>query len=137
MRASPDLTDIRERCQHRKDQRGLFHRWSFAQRQAFLSYKAEQRGIVFVSVDPRHTSCQCPKCGHTEKANRKRQSVFRCVGCGYEANADFVAACNLRQKGISLLARLLSVSPSCQTTSGSSEPGCRLGASPAALARGN
>ncbi|MCC6446579.1 MAG: transposase [Armatimonadetes bacterium] len=120
-----DLTDIRERCQHRKGQRGLFHRWSFAQLQAFLAYKAQQHGIVFVRLDPRHTSRQCPKCGHTEKANRKRQGVFHCVGCGYEANADFVAACNLRQKGRSLLARLLSESPSCPTTSGSSEPGRR------------
>src|ERR1019366_8518497 len=108
---------------HCKEQRGLFHRWSFAQLQAFLSYKAEQRGIVFVSVDPRNTSRQCPRCGHIEKANRKRQSVFHCVGCGYEANADFVAATNLRQKGTSLLARLLSVSQSCQTTSGSEESG--------------
>ena len=108
------LTGIRDRCNHRKEQRGPFHRWSFRQLQSFLSYKAEQRGICVLLVDPRNTSRACPRCERTEKANRKQQSTFCCQACGYTANADLVAATNLRQKGMSLLARPLSDGPSCQ-----------------------
>jgi IS605 OrfB family transposase len=106
--AIEDLTDIREGCKHRKKQRGLFHRWSFAQLASFLIYKAERKGILVVSVDPRYSSQTCSKCGHCEKKNRKSQSLFCCQVCGYTVNADFNAAQNLRQRGIASLATLVS-----------------------------
>jgi putative transposase len=107
-----DLKDIRDRCKHRKATRGLFHRWSFAQLQDFLSYKAERKGVHLLAVEPYNTSRTCPKCGHCEPDNRLSQSEFKCRGCVYNANADYVAAQNLRQKGIASLSRLLSDSPS-------------------------
>jgi putative transposase len=125
-----ELTGIRDRCRHRQEQRGLFHRWSFHQLQSLLAYKAEQRGIRVLKVDPRNTSRACPRCGHTEKANRKRQSVFSCQACAYTANADYVAATNLCQQGRSLLARPLSDGPSCQPPVSLLETGTGLGASP-------
>jgi IS605 OrfB family transposase len=125
-----ELTGIRDRCRHRKGQRGLFHRWSFHQLRSFLAYKAEQRGIRVLAVDPRNTSRTCPRCSHCDKANRKQQSVFCCQSCGYTANADFVAATNLRQKGIALLARPLSDGPSCQPPVSLFGTGTGLGASP-------
>lgn len=125
-----ELTGIRDRCRHRKGQRGLFHRWSFFQLRSFLAYKAEQQAIRVLAVDPRNTSRTCPRCCHCDKANRKQQSVFRCQSCGYTANADFVAAANLRQKGIALLARPLSDGPSCQPPVSLSGIGTGLGASP-------
>jgi putative transposase len=106
--AIEDLTDIREGCKQRKKQRGLFHRWSFAQLASFLSYKAERKGILVVSVDPQYSSQTCSKCGHCEKKNRKSQSRFCCQVCGYTVNADYNAAHNLRQRGIASLARLMS-----------------------------
>jgi len=109
--AIEDLTDIREGCKHRKKQRGRFHRWSFAQLGAFLVYKAERKGILVVSVDPQYSSQTCHKCGHCERKNRKGQSLFVCQSCGYTANADYNAAQNLRQRGTSFLARLMSDSP--------------------------
>ncbi|MCW3053539.1 MAG: ISSoc1, transposase [Chthonomonadales bacterium] len=109
--AIEDLTDIREGCKHRKKQRGLFHRWSFAQLASFLTYKAERKGILVVSVDPQYSSRTCSKCGHCEKRNRKSQSLFCCKACGYTVNADYNAAQNLRQRGIAFLARLMSDSP--------------------------
>jgi putative transposase len=125
-----ELTGIRDRCRHRKGQRGLFHRWSFYQLRSFLAYKAEQRGIRVLAVDPRNTSRTCPRCSHCAKANRKQQSVFCCQSCGYTANADYVAANNLCQKGRSLLARPLSDGPSCQPPVSLFGAGTGLGASP-------
>ena len=110
--ALEDLTGIRDRCRQRAAQRGLFHRWSFHQLGTFLHYKAERKGIFIVSVDPRNSSKTCSRCGHCAKSNRKSQSYFVCQSCGYEVNADYNAAQNLRQRGISSLVRLLSASPS-------------------------
>ena len=110
--ALEDLTGIRERCRHRKKQRGRFHRWSFAQLGAFLAYKAERKGVLLIQVDPAYSSQTCHKCGHCEKKNRKSQSLFVCQSCGYTANADDNAAQNLRQRGISSPARLMSDSQS-------------------------
>jgi len=53
-----------------------------------LEYKAN----TLVRVDPKYTSQECSSCGHTAKENRLTQSQFKCVSCGYEANADWDAA---------------------------------------------
>ena len=115
--ALEDLTGIRDGCKQRKKQRGLFHRWSFAQLRLFLSYKAERKGVTIALVDPAYSSQTCHKCGHCEKANRKSQSLFVCKNCGNRTNADYNAAQNLRQRGISFLSRLLSDSQSQPTAS--------------------
>lgn len=35
-----------------------------------LRYKARRAGVPFLEVDPAYTSQRCPRCGHTERANR-------------------------------------------------------------------
>jgi putative transposase len=91
-----DLKYIRERCRHRKDQRGEFHSWSFFQLESFLTYKAAGRGQRVLYVDPRYTSQKCSCCGHTSKSNRRNQTQFKCTRCGYILNADLNAAFNIR-----------------------------------------
>ena len=59
-------------------------------------YKA---GGYVVAVPAAYTSCECPSCTCTDKRNRPRQAQFRCIGCGYENNADIVGAINVRRKG--------------------------------------
>jgi IS605 OrfB family transposase len=112
-----DLTGIRDGCKQQKSQRGRFNRWSFAQLGTFLSYKAERKGVLRVSVDPAYSSRTCHKCEHCCKANRKGQTRFACQSCGYTANADYNAAQVLRQRGIAFLLRLLSDSQSQPTAS--------------------
>ena len=56
-----------------------------------LDYKA---GLV-VKVDPAYTSQTCSTCGHTCRENRRTQANFKCVACGFEANADHNAAINI------------------------------------------
>ena len=95
--AFEDLTNIRGRAKMRKAQRRRLHGWSFAQFQAFVSYKAEARGVSVGFVDPRYTSQKCSQCGHIERGNRPTQSRFCCKKCGFECHADLNAAINIRE----------------------------------------
>jgi transposase len=54
--------------------------------------------IAVSLVHPHYTSKQCPICGCIEDDNRKCQEAFKCVQCGYEANADFNAALNIQNR---------------------------------------
>jgi putative transposase len=60
-----------------------------------LANKAESAGRVLIPVDARNTSRTCPHCGHVAGENRPTQQTFRCVECGYTANADRVGALNV------------------------------------------
>jgi putative transposase len=94
-----NLADIRIRTKQRgRKQRRRHHSWSFAQLRTFITYKAEDHGCPVFAIDPRNTSRTCPKCGHIHKRNRPQQSIFRCLDCGYELNADLVAARNIAAK---------------------------------------
>ena len=64
----------------------------------FLEYKTK-----VIKVNPKYTSQECSKCGHTCKENRKTQSLFECVNCKYIENADLQACFNILQRGQSLL----------------------------------
>ena len=65
-----------------------------------ISYKLKDRGHHLVAINPAYTSQECSCCGHTEKDNRKTQSEFECLSCGYKANADYNASLNILQRGI-------------------------------------
>jgi len=92
--ALEDLSGIRE-APVRHSQRSKHSNWSFYQLRQFISYKAKRAGVTVIVVDPRNTSRTCPKCGHVDKANRRTQSLFSCVSCGFSAPADTVAAENI------------------------------------------
>ena len=82
-----------------------------------LEYKMLWRGGLLVAVPPQNTSRSGPECGHASKDNRKTQAKFACVACGFSAPADLVAACNIKEAGLALLACSHpsgEVSPSCQ-----------------------
>lgn len=96
--AIEDLTGIRGRGRLRRSQRDNLHSWSFYQLRQFIEYKAQLHGVPVVSVDPRYTSQTCACCGHVAKANRKSQSSFLCVVCGYSCNADHNAAINIGRR---------------------------------------
>ncbi len=72
--------------------------WSFYQLEQFLSYKAFDRGCSVEFVKAKDTSRRCNKCGHISADSRECQSVFRCVSCGYQCNADLNASFNIVYK---------------------------------------
>jgi putative transposase len=70
--------------------------WGEFRRQ--LGYKLEWNGGMLVLVDPRNTSRTCSKCGTVSAENRQNQAAFRCISCGYAANADTNAALNILRR---------------------------------------
>jgi len=91
-----DLKNIRKSSKKfRKEQRFWINGWSFLQLETFLTYKAEEKGCFVDFVDARYTSQKCSVCGHTERGNRVKQSLFKCKHCGFQLNADLNAARNI------------------------------------------
>ena len=62
-----------------------------------IKTKAEGAGRTFRLVPAHKTSQRCSQCGHESPDNRKTQSHFECVACGYTDNADKNAAKNMKQ----------------------------------------
>lgn len=78
--------------------------WSYFDLEQKLTYKALKHHQLVKKVNPAYTSQTCPKCGHTEKANRnKKLHLFCCKNCGYKSNDDRIGAMNLYRMGINLL----------------------------------
>lgn len=98
--AVEELTGIRDRVRLRKPQRATLHSWAFAQLGQFLTYKAQQAGVVLAQVDPAYTSQTCHACGHVDKRNRRSQAVFHCGRCDFVGHADHNAAHNIAARGV-------------------------------------
>ena len=60
-----------------------------------LKDKMAANGGRLVVVPAAYTSQTCHQCGHVAKENRDSQAAFKCVECGYQANADVNAAMNI------------------------------------------
>lgn len=73
-------------------------RWSYSKVLERLSRICEELGVDFIKVNPAHTSQTCSKCGFKDKKNRSSER-FRCLSCGYIADADFNAAVNILHRG--------------------------------------
>jgi putative transposase len=61
---------------------------------AWLALKA---GKPVILVNPKHSSQECPACGHTDKSNRDGEK-FVCTECGYTAHADTKASRTLTNR---------------------------------------
>ena len=77
-----DLTGIRNAIEKvRVKDRYQTVSWSFYDLRQKIAYKAQKTGSFGMAVDPRYTSKTCPKCGHTEKANRNKRHTLSVVKC--------------------------------------------------------
>jgi hypothetical protein len=77
----------------------VYSKWSFAELQSMLGYKATLAGSMVVKVDADYTSKGCPKCGHVSEQNRPGKGLlFCCVNCHYTLHADLVGARNLTMR---------------------------------------
>lgn len=70
-----------------------------------LDYNWRWYGRNIVAVPAMNTRRLCGRCGSTDQKNRRSQSLFKCVDCGYQCNADVNVAENIRRQGLTLLAR--------------------------------
>ncbi|MFF3493971.1 RNA-guided endonuclease InsQ/TnpB family protein [Streptomyces sp. NPDC002795] len=102
--AVEELDGIRDRVRLRRDQRGTLSSWPFHQLGRHLEYKARRAGVPYLKVDPAYTSQCCPRCGHTERANRPDRDRFSCRRCGLAGPSDHVAGVNVRNRARSVWA---------------------------------
>ncbi len=103
-----NLTDIRERTPRKRGKKAnkkqrranaAYSKWSFAQLQSMIAYKALLHGSMAVKVDAHYTSKACPMCGHTCDANRPNKGLlFLCQNCHYTLHADLVGARNIAMR---------------------------------------
>jgi len=100
-----DLTGIRSATERvRVKNRYVSVSWAFYDLRQKLEYKAKLTGNKVIIADAKYTSRTCPKCGHTERANRdKKRHIFKCRNCRYTSNDDRIGAMNLHRKGIEYL----------------------------------
>ncbi|GJD15867.1 transposase, IS605 OrfB family [Rivularia sp. IAM M-261] len=61
---------------------------------AWLALKA---GKHVIAVNPKHTSIECPACGHIDKSNREGEK-FLCTNCGHTDHADTKASRTIAKK---------------------------------------
>jgi hypothetical protein len=74
-------------------------KWSFAELQSMIVYKALLQGSMAVKVDAHYTSKAYPVCGHTADANRPNKGLlFVCQNCHYILHADLVGARNITMR---------------------------------------
>jgi|APCry1669189440_1035222.scaffolds.fasta_scaffold00135_30 putative transposase len=104
--ALEELKGINTRVTVRKSQRNQRLSWSFYQLRSFIEYKALEQGVPIVIVPAPYTSQTCSACGHCEKKNRKNQSEFICLDCGFAANADYNASLNIKSLGLQSISLL-------------------------------
>ena len=74
--------------------RASIGRWNVRYWLTRLQQVCERNRVSFRSVSPRYTSQQCSNCGFTDRGNRDGE-LFRCLSCGYQANADVQASRNI------------------------------------------
>jgi transposase len=68
------------------------------QLKVLLQSKALTRGNEVQLVPSHYNSQTCSRCGSVSKCNRKSQSEFKCISCGFSANADVNAAINVHNR---------------------------------------
>ena len=108
-----NLTDIREQTKRRRGKKAsrkqrkanaASSKWSFAELQNMIAYKALLHASMAIKVDAHYTSKACPICGHISDANRPNKGLlFVCQNCHYTLHADLVGARNITMR--TLLAR--------------------------------
>ena len=95
------------RSKHRKGNgnkrlRKIVNSWSFYRIIQMIKYKCEERGIPYLIIKESWTSKTCHKCG-SRNTKRPYQSLFKCLDCGLEYNADINSAINIGIRASSLM----------------------------------
>lgn len=60
--------------------------------------QARKQHVPLRTVQRAYSSQICPECGYLSRSNRPSRNRFKCVDCGFEGQADHVAARNLENR---------------------------------------
>jgi len=83
--------DIKKKKRFNKEFRNKFQRWVYAHVLRRLESHCQLNRVQLTHVDPAYSSQTCSKCSFIHASNRNLEK-FKCVNCGYEADADHNAA---------------------------------------------
>jgi len=92
-----DLKGIRKSAKGKRFNR-IVSNMPYLKLTQYITYKANWQGIQVIKTDERETSRTCSKCSLEGK--RINQGLFICRNCGYQANADFNAVKNIRNRSL-------------------------------------
>ncbi|MDM0581916.1 transposase [Clostridium perfringens] len=90
------MEDLSGFSEHQSE--SLLKNWSYYDLQNKIKYKAEEKGINTIFINPQYTSKRCSKCGNIHEENRdckNNQAKFECIICGHKENADINASKNI------------------------------------------
>jgi len=73
-------------------------RWSYSKVIQRFQLICEEAGVQLLQVNPMNTSRTCCNCG-TISAESRKGEIFKCVECGWSADADHVGAKNILLRG--------------------------------------
>lgn len=93
----------------KEQENSMLKNWSYYDLQSKVKYKAEEKGIKLVLINPRFTSKRCSVCGNIHNLNRnckEDQAKFECVACGHKMNADINASRNIALPNIEEIIRM-------------------------------
>ncbi len=69
--------------------------WPHRELHRQIEYKAEERGVPVIKVDPRYTSKTCPRCGEIKQRRSRVGRVFVCDKCGWRKERQLNAGLNI------------------------------------------
>ncbi len=75
--------------------RRRFSSWPQREIHRQIEYKAEERGVPIIKVDPRYTSKTCPRCGEIKERRSRVGRVFKCKKCGWKMDRQINAGLNI------------------------------------------
>lgn len=90
------MEDLSGFSEHQSE--SLLKNWSYYDLQNKIKYKAEEKGIDVIFIDPKYTSKRCSRCGNIHEENRdceNNQAKFECKICKHTENADINASKNI------------------------------------------
>ncbi len=62
-----------------------------------IAWLAVKAGKPVIAVNPKHSSQECPQCGHVDKNNRSGEK-FLCTNCGHTEHADTKASITIAKR---------------------------------------
>jgi putative transposase len=91
------LKGIGKNRKGRRFNRRLNNGFPYYRLSQFIEYKAKWLGIKVINVNERNTSKTCHRCG---MKGLRVGSLFKCLNCRYQCNADYNGAANILKRAI-------------------------------------
>ncbi len=93
-----DLKNVKHNSKIGKRFMNKLQRWIYPKVIFRMELICEETGVQLTKVNPENTSRTCVNCGAIHKESRNGE-IFKCVECGWSADADHLGAMNILLRG--------------------------------------